>query len=238
MLLSSMNYAMLYSSIMGRWARIRNDDVLRVYLMSIAVFTILFAAGCAFRGEVESWRDVTLYPLFQVVSSISSTGYLAPGFKMWEPFVLSLTFIMMFSGGCAGSTSGGAKIDRLVYLKRYLSNQVRRVVHPNAVLSVKHNGAAVNRDLVDKVVAFLCIFILLIAGGGIAMSFLGLAPVDSFFSSFSCICNTGFGASITGYGEDFTAIPDAAKWILSFLMLTGRLEVYTIIVLFSRNFWK
>ena len=103
---------------------------------------------------------------------------------------------------------------------------------------MKVNGAIVNQGLVNKVVAFLCLFILLIVGGGTAMSFLGLPPVDSFFSSFSCICNTGLGASLTGYGEDFTIVPDAAKWILSFLMLTGRLEVFTILLLFTRPFWK
>lgn len=238
MLLSSMNYAMLFNAVMGRYKRLVNDDVLKVYLVSILSFTLLFAIGCALRGEVDSWRDLTLYPLFQVVSSISSTGYLAPGFHIWQPFVLSLTFMMMLSGGCAGSTSGGAKIDRLIYLKRYVSNQVRRVIHPNAVLAVTHNGKAVSRDIVDKVIAFLCIFVLLIAAGGTLLSFMGLPAVDSFFSSFSCICNTGFGASLTGYGDDFTSIPDGAKWVLSFLMLTGRLEIYTIVVLFSRSFWK
>lgn len=238
MLLSGMNYAMLYQMAIGRWRAFSHNDVVRVYFGIIVVFSTLFALGHFLDGNVESVEEVTLYPVFQVVSSLTSTGYLAPGFFMWEPFVLALTFIMMFSGGCAGSTSGGAKIDRLIYLKRFLSNELTHCVHSNAILSVKMNGKIVNRDLVTKTIAFLSLFVLLILGGGVVMSFMGLKPVDSFFSAFSCICNTGFGASLTGYGEDFATIPDAAKWVLSFLMLTGRLEIYTVIILFSRPFWK
>lgn len=238
MTLGGMNFAMIYKTLLGRWRKVRTDEIVRIYLGAILVFTVLFIIGRLVKGDITSWREITLYPLFQVISSITSTGYLAPGFTIWEPFVLSLTFMMMMSGGCAGSTSGGAKIDRLLYLQRFLANELKQCIHPNAILSVKVNGKIVNQGVVRKVVAFLCLFMLLIVAGGTAMSFLGLPPVDSFFSSFSCICNTGFGASLTGYGEDFTTIPDAAKWILSFLMLTGRLEVFTVLLLFTRPFWK
>jgi len=238
MLLGGMNFAMLFKAVTGRWRHIRKDDVAKTYLGAILVFTILFALGRFITGESMDWRQATLLPMFQVVSSITSTGYLAPGFSIWEPFILAFTFLMMFSGGCAGSTSGGAKIDRLLYLHRFISNELRLCTHSNAILSVKINGKIVNRELVSKVVAFLCLFMLLIVAGGTILSFMGLPAVDSFFSSFSCICNTGFGASLTGYGDDFTTIPDAAKWVLSFLMLAGRLEVFTVLVLFTRSFWE
>lgn len=238
MFLSGLNFALLYKTLLGNWKRFRTDDVVKLYVGIIVSFSLLFIIGRFIKGNIESFRDVTLYPVFQVVSSLTSTGYLAPGFYMWEPFILSLTFIMMFCGGCAGSTSGGAKIDRVLYLKRFLYNELHHCIHPNSILSVRSNGKVINPDLVRKTVAFLCLFMLLIVCGGVLMSFLGLPPVDSFFSSFSCICNTGFGASLTGYGEDFTIIPDAAKWMLSFLMLTGRLEIFTVILLFTKPFWK
>lgn len=238
MLLSGMNFGIVYKAAIGDWRRVKIDDVTMTYLGAIGVFTVLFAVGHVMRTTVTDWKELTIYPLFQVVSTITSTGYLSPGFRMWEPFLLSITFILMFSGGCAGSTSGGAKIDRLLFLKRFLGNEIRKCIHPNSIYSVRVNGAVVNVDLVRKTVAFLCIFMLLIVGGGVVMSFMGLKPVDSFFSAFSCICNTGFGAALTGYGENFTAIPDAAKWVLSFLMLTGRLEVFTVLLLFTKTFWK
>ena len=238
MVLGGMNFTIIFKTVWGRFRQVRNNEVLRAYFISILVFTVLFILGHIQRGEIHSWRDVTIIPLFQVVAIITSTGYIAPGFSLWEPFILGLTFIMMFCGGCAGSTSGGAKIDRMIYLKNYVGNEIRRSYFSNAVFSVRLNGKVISPDLVSKVVAFLCLMVMLIFGGALVMSTFGLAPVDSLFSAFSCICNTGFGASLTGYGQDFAMLPDSAKWVLSLLMLTGRLEIFSILVLFSPGFWK
>ncbi len=238
MFLGGLNFAMIFRAILMKWRPVKADQTIKVYIGVIFLFTVFFALSNAFGGNINSWRDVTIIPLFQVVSTITSTGYIAPGFTIYEPFVLALTFLMMFSGGCAGSTSGGAKIDRLIYLNSYLGNELRRCIHPNAILPVRVNGTVVNHDLVTKTISFLCLYILVTIGGGIVLSLLGLPVVDSFFASLSCICNTGIGASVTGYGEDFTAIPNAAKWVLSFLMLVGRLEIYTVLVLFTKAFWR
>lgn len=238
MLLGGMNFSIIFKTVWGRFRQVRYDEVLRVYLLAILVFTLLFIIGHIEKGEIHSWRDVTIVPLFQVVSIITSTGYIAPGFSLWEPFILGLTFMMMFCGGCAGSTSGGAKIDRMLYLKKFVGNEIRRSYFSNAIFSVRFNGKVIAPELVNKVIAFLCLMMLLIVGGGAVMSIMGLAPVDSFFSAFSCICNTGFGASLTGYGQDFAMLPDGAKWVLSFLMITGRLEIFSMLVLFSPGFWK
>lgn len=238
MILGGMNFSIIFKTVWGRYRQVKNDEVFKAYFMAILIFTILFIIGHIWRGEIQSWRDVTIVPLFQVVSIITSTGYIAPGFSLWEPFILGLTFIMMFCGGCAGSTSGGAKIDRVIYLKKFIGNEVKRSYFSNTIFSVRMNGKVISPDVVGKVIAFLCLMLLLIIGGGVAMSFFGLSPVDSFFSAFSCMCNTGFGASLTGYGQDFAMLPDAAKWVLSFLMLTGRLEIFSILVLFSPGFWK
>lgn len=238
MFLGGMNFTIIFKTVWGRFRQVRHNEVLKVYVLAILVFTLLFVIGHIQRGNIQSWRDVTIIPLFQVVSIITSTGYIAPGFSLWEPFILGLTFIMMFCGGCAGSTSGGAKIDRILYLHRYVSNEVKRSYFSRVVFSVKFNGQVVSNELVTKVVAFLCLMLMLIVGGGLVMSAFGLAPVDSFFSALSCMCNTGFGASLTGYGQDFATLPDSAKWVLSALMLTGRLEIFSILVLFSPGFWK
>jgi len=96
----------------------------------------------------------------------------------------------------------------------------------------------VSPDLVNKVIAFLCIYMLLIVAGGMALTACGVPLVDSFFSSFSCISNTGLGAGVTGYGNSYDILPDAAKWILSLLMLIGRLEIFTVLVLLTPAFWR
>lgn len=238
MFLGGINIANIYRAVTGRWERLRYDEVIRVYIGVILSFTFLFAIWRFFESDVTSWRDVTILPLFQVVSTITSTGYMAPEFSILGSFILALTFIMMLSGGCAGSTSGGAKLDRLIYLHKFLGNELKLVTHPNNIYSVRMNGSVINPEIVSKVIAFLCLYFVSIAVGGLLLSMMGLPAVDSFFSSFACISNTGFGASVTGYGDDYQTIPEAAKWVLSLLMLVGRLEIYTVLVLLTPAFWK
>lgn len=238
MFLGGVNFGLMFKTLSGNFSGLHRNDVFRTYLMAIAVFLVLFVVTIILRGEAHSWQDVTIDPLFQIVSTLTSTGYSATNYESWGPFVLSLMFIMMFSGSCAGSTSGGAKIDRLLYLIKNCRNEIRRCIYPNSILSVRINGSVVNPDLVNKVIAFLCIYALLIVVGGMALTALDIPLVDAFFSAFSCISNTGLGAGVTGYGGSYEIIPDLGKWILSLLMLVGRLEIFTVLLLFSKTFWR
>ncbi|MDE5837672.1 MAG: TrkH family potassium uptake protein, partial [Paramuribaculum sp.] len=129
-------------------------------------------------------------------------------------------------------------IDRLIYLLKNTRNELYRCVHPSAILSVRVNGKVIPSDTVNKVIAFLCIYVMVIAVGGIVLTGLNVPLVDAFFSSFSCVSNTGLGAGVTGYGENFSAIPDLGKWVLSLLMLIGRLELFTVLILFTPGFWR
>ena len=238
MFLGGVNFGLIFKACQGNFAAIRKNDVFGVYLFIIAGMLVLFAASILLRGQYDGWQSITIDPLFQVVSTITSTGFTVNNFESWGPFILSLTFVMMFFGACAGSTSGGAKIDRILYLFKNANNELYRCLYPNSILSVKVNGKVVSPDLVSKVIAFLCIYMLLIVGGGMALSLFDVPIVDAFFSSFSCLSNTGLGAGITGYGNSYDILPDAAKWILSALMLIGRLEIFTVLVLLTPAFWR
>lgn len=238
MLLGGINFAVIFRLVTGRWRQIRIDEVLRMYFIAIGVFSAFFILARFLTTDEITLRTLLIDPVFQVISCITSTGYLAPGFRIWQPFILSLMILMMISGGCAGSTSGGAKIDRMVYLGKFIRNEIYHALHPNAVLSVSVNGRTISHELLAKVIAFLCLFILLIAAGGTVLSFMGIEPVEAYVSSLSCMCNTGFEASLTGHGGTFADFPGAAKWVLSFIMLTGRLEIYTVLVILSPNFWR
>lgn len=237
MFLGGVNFGLIFKAATGNFAALRRNDVFHAYLTAIAVFYVLFVITIISRGEFHSWQDITIDPVFQIVSTITSTGYSSANYERWGPFVLSLMFIMMFSGACAGSTSGGAKIDRLLYLIKNCRNEVYRCIHPNAIMSVRINGKVVSSGLVNKVIAFLCIYMLLIVAGGLILSVLDVPLIDAFFSSFSCVSNTGLGAGITGYGGSYGLIPDAGKWVLSLLMLIGRLEIFTVLLLFTSVFW-
>ncbi len=238
MFLGGVNFGLIYKGVRGDFSHLRNNEVLRVYLWAILGMTILFVGAVFYHGQALELDDWLVDPLFQVVSIITSTGFTATGFNAWGYFALALTFVMMFSGACAGSTSGGSKIDRVIYLFKYVKNELYRCIYPNSIQSVKVNGKVVNPDLLSKVVAFMCIYMLLVVLGGLVLSCLGVPTVDAFFSSFSCISNTGLGAGVTGYGGNYEILPDTAKWVLSILMLTGRLEIFTVLVILTPAFWR
>lgn len=238
MFLGGVNFALIFKCVRGNFRDLHTNDVFRTYVAIIVLMFVLFVISILYVGEAHTWADITVEPLFQIVSTITSTGFTVANFENWGTFVLSLTFVMMFFGACAGSTSGGAKIDRILYLFKNAYNELYRCIFPNAILSVKVNGKIVNPDLVNKVIAFLCIYMLLIVGGGMALTACGVPLIDAFFSSFSCISNTGLGAGVTGFGGSYDSLPDIAKWILSLLMLTGRLEIFTVLVLFMPSFWN
>lgn len=238
MFLGGVNFALLFKAATGHVGELWKSEVFRTYLIVIGTVLVLFIVAIVANNQAHSWESVTVDPLFQIVSTITSTGLTVGNFENWGPFVVALMFLLMFFGASAGSTSGGAKIDRMLFLLKNVRNEIRRTVHPNTILSVRVNGKVLSSDLVNKVIAFLCLYVMLIAVGGIALSATGIPIVDAFFSSFSCIGNTGLGAGVTGYGGSYDIISDFGKWILSFLMLIGRLELFTVIILFTRGFWR
>lgn len=238
MFLGGVNFALIFKCLRGNFSSVRHNDVLKTYVGTIAVMLVLFSTSILLRGQAADWVEAVVDPLFQIVSTITSTGFSTAKYETWGPFVLALTFIMMFSGACAGSTSGGAKIDRMIFLIKNSRNEVYRGLFPNSILSVKVNDRVVNPELVNKVVAFLCIYMMLVVVGGTVLSAVGVPTIDAFFTSFSCLSNTGLDASITGYGNPYSILPDTAKWVLTFLMLTGRLEIFTILILFTPAFWR
>lgn len=238
MFLGGVSFTLLYRLVHGEFRKVWANDVFRYYIGFIFLFYILFVIAILGCGEPLSVRALTLEPLFQIISFISSTGYCVPSFTSWGTFVLALVFILLFFGACAGSTSGGAKIDRLIFLLKNCRNEIKRAIYPNNILTVRVNGRVIPHDVIAKVVAFLCLYVLIIAFGGIILCAMEVPLVDAFFSAFTCISNTGIQSGITGYGQTFSIIPDAGKWVLALIMLIGRLELFTVLILFSPAFWR
>lgn len=238
MFLGGTSFVLLFKALHGNTDPFRKNDVFRAYVIIIAIFFVMFVINIFIRDGANNWRDVTIYPLFQIISAITSTGLSVCNFELWGSFVLALMFVLMFSGACAGSTSGGAKIDRMLFLYKNSRNELYRSIHPNTIMNVRINHEVISPDIVSKVIAFLCIYMLLIVTGGIVLTALGLPLIDAFFSAFSCVSNTGFGAGMTGYGSNFEIVPDSGKWVLSALMLIGRLELFTVLILFTPGFWR
>lgn len=238
MFLGGVNFALLFKAATGHVGELWKSEVFRTYVYVVAGMMVLFVASIVANNQVHDWQSVTIDPLFQIVSTITSTGLTVGNFENWGSFVIALTFLLMFFGASAGSTSGGAKIDRILFLVKNIRNEIYRCLHPNAICTVRVNGKVLSIELVNKVIAFLCIYVLLIVLGGIILTAIGIPLVDAFFSAFSCIGNTGLGAGVTGYGGSYDIIPDMGKWVLALLMLMGRLELFTVLLLFSRTFWR
>lgn len=238
MFLGGVNFALLFMVAVGKWRDACRNEVLRTMLGVIAGAYLLMVVSILANGQYSGWKSVTVDPLFLVVSLITSTGLTVNNFENWGPFVMALIFMLMFFGACAGSTSGGAKLDRIIVLVKNVRNEIYRCVHQNSVLRVRVNGKVMPGEIVSKVMAFLCLYTMVIIVGGAVLTMMGIPLIDSFFSAFSCIGNTGLGAGVTGYGGGYDLLPDAAKWVLALIMLTGRLEIFTVLILLSPGFWR
>ena len=238
MFMGGVNFSLLYKLVTGKFKEFFRNEVIRWYIFFIIFFTVVLGLNVLVKGLMEDIKDVTIDPLFQTVSLISSTGLVEPDFFDWGAIPVVMLIIMMTMGACAGSTSGGAKIDRFVILFKFIKNEFHKLMHPNAITTVTLNGKGTPSPIMMKTLAFLFLYVAVIGIGGIIMVLIGLPLKDSFFISLSAVSNTGLGTDISGINGDFGLLPDVAKWILSLLMLVGRLELFTILILFFPSFWR
>lgn len=238
MFLGGVNFALLYKAITGNIKQIFKNDALKWYLIITFLCYLLLTINLFAQGLAKNVDDYTIDPLFQAVSILTSTGLTEPDFADWGPMAVIILIVMMFMGACAGSTSGGAKIDRFIVLFKFLKNEFYKMMHPNAVTTVSINGKGTPQPVLMKTLAFLFIYVIVIVVGGAILVIMDMPLKDSFFICLSAISNTGLGTEITGVSGNFYLVPDAAKWLLSFIMLVGRLELFTILLLFIPSFWK
>lgn len=238
MFMGGVNFSLLYKAVTGHIREAFKNEIIRWYIGIIIVFYLILTFNVWIQGLGHEAADFTIDPLFQTVSLITATGLVEPDFFDWGPIAVVLLIIMMFMGACSGSTSGGAKIDRFVVLFKFIRNEFYKLVHPNAITTVTMNGKGTPSAVLMKTLAFLFMYIIVVMIGGTVLSLTQLPLKDSIFITLSCVSNTGLGTDITGINGNFAMISDFAKWWLSFLMLVGRLELFTILILFFPSFWR
>ena len=222
----------------GKFRSAFRNDVLRWYIFIIFICYVALTLNVIAKGLYHHLDDITIDPLFQAVSILTSTGLTEPDFHDWGSMAVIILIIMMVMGACAGSTSGGAKIDRFLVLFKFIKNEFYKIMHPSAVTTVCINGKGTPSAVVNKTLAFLFVYVIVIMVAGSILVLMGLPLKDSFFVALSAISNTGLGTDITGLGGNFSLIPAGGKWLLSFVMLVGRLELFTILLLFFPAFWR
>lgn len=237
MFLGGVNFAMVYRLATGHPRAMLHNEAFGSYIKLIFWATVIFIVCILTHGAYTGWESVTIDPLFQVVSLTTSTGFVLEGFSTWGPIALAVSLILIFIGGCAGSTSGGAKIDRVVYLFKFLRNEVKRTLRPNAVLPVRVSRKVIPSPQVAKVVAFICLYVIVAIVGAILLSCTGADLHEAFISALAAMGNDGLSSADSLIGCDYQSLNAFGQYVLSFLMLIGRLEIYTILILFSRSFW-
>lgn len=238
MFLGGVNFSIIYMAASGRPRKALRNEPLRWYAYWIIIGYALFCLNVLLNHAGSSWDDFTIDPLFQAVSVISSTGITEPDFHNWGALSEMVLILMMLTGACAGSTSGGAKIDRFIVLFKFLKNEFYKMMHPSAVTTVCINGKGTSYLIVQKVLAFLFIYMFVIFGCGILLVIMGLPLKTAFFYGLSAISNAGIGTEINGITWQFSALPSLGKWLLTFVMLVGRLELFTVMLLFIPSFWR
>ncbi len=237
MFLAGTNFTLSYFAIHGRFKKVWTNEEFRWYAGFIAGFTLLVSTGLYLTsgtGPEGSFRN----GLFQVVSILTTTGYTTADYLAWTPALVVIIFIIMFFGGSAGSTGGGPKIMRIVILLKNSTQELKRMIHPNAVIPVRLNKSAVGERIVTNVLAFLAFYAVIAMISFAIMSMLGCDLNTALGSVAATLGNIGPGIGGVGPALNYADIHVAGKWFLSFLMLVGRLELFTVLVLFSPLFWK
>ncbi len=249
MFASGINFSLYYFLFTGQGKLFRENEELRWYIGMVAFMMSIFIMLFYFAPELNTIQtQVDSYPqgfenrfrtsLFHVTSIITSTCFQATNYDydLWGGLFLIPTFIMMASGACAGSTSGGIKIIREVISIKSISNIFRRLLHPNALFSVKVSNEVIDDDKTRRVINFLIIFMLLYILGVLLFLVSGSDLQESMFNCISALGNSGPGTGRTGPSASFSELSDMGKWTMSFLMLIGRLEIYTVLVTFFALF--
>lgn len=237
MLVGGLNFSMIYFIVKGVFHKVISNEEFKTYVGIIAIFTMAIAATVYFTTS-NSLESSFRQALFQVVTIVTTTGFSTANYAMWAPFAYMLIVFLMFTGGSAGSTSGGVKILRHLIILKNGYTEFKRLLHPRGVIPVRINGRSVEQKTVYNVLAFFFIYILVFIFGALVISAFGHDIVTSAGASIACLGNIGPGIAGVDPSHNFAFFSSGAQLFLSFLMLLGRLELFTVLIILTPAFWK
>ncbi|MCF0180316.1 MAG: TrkH family potassium uptake protein [Bacteroidales bacterium] len=251
--LTTVNFNLYYFFGKGRWNNFWKDEELRWFCFIVLGFTALFMLLNIQMSVSEHTKPMQLLSLgdgtleclfrtslFHTLSIVSSAGFQAEyyDYAIWGSIFWLPTLLLMVMGGCSGSTAGGLKVIRFVVLIKNTKNEFLQILHPRTYTSVRVNGQSISNESVHKILAMIFIYLILLIASIFILQCLGLDFVTSIGTSVSALGNTGPALGATGPSFTWSALPDMAKWFLAFEMLVGRLEIFTVIIIFTKMFWK
>lgn len=238
MFIGGVNFSLIFFLLKGVPKKLIKDEEFRWYGIICISFSLIIAGGLFISGQFSNIEASLRTSLFQVISIITTTGFSTASYMNWGAFYIFILCILMLFCACAGSTSGGIKIVRIIVLFKNAINEFKRQVHPNAILPVRLNGQVVPIDIVTKVLAFMFLYLGILIFSFIVLSVTGMNFEESIGAAISCMGNVGPGLGEMGHSGHFNNVPTVSKWYLCFIMLTGRLELFTVLSLFMPAFWR
>ncbi len=237
MILSGMNFSLYYDMYKGKWREVFKNSELRFYLGIIAVAVVAITLNV--NGTVyNNWFESFKHSLFQVTSLMTTTGYTTFDYEQWSTFSQGILFLLMFVGGSAGSTGGSIKVIRILALIKLIRREVTKILHPRAVVSVKFGEQTVSEDTLLNIAGFFMLYMLIFIFGSIIISLEGIGFMGATSAVAATLGNIGPGFGFVGPTHTYAEFSNASKLLLSFFMLLGRLELFTVIALFSPKFWR
>lgn len=249
MFLAGTNFILSYFAFKTKFSKVFRDEEFKLYGYFIIGLTIVASAVIYFQADpsVSSidhplvWGELegaVRHGLFQVLAIVTTTGFTTADYTMWTPFLMIFFFGLMFLGGSSGSTAGGVKIVRHLIMIKNGIIEFRRTLHPNAILPVRYNRKAVQQPIVFNILAFFILYMLSFIVGVLVFSWLGLDFGTALGAAASTLGNVGPALGDLGPTSNYAILPDFAKWWSTFLMLIGRLELFTVLILFTPFFWR
>lgn len=248
MFLAGSNFVLSYFAFKGKVQKIIRDEEFKYYTALVVIFSIIVALVIYYKADVPitEYHPMVLgnaessfrHSLFQVVAVVTTTGFVTADFTAWTPFITVFFFGLMFAGGSAGSTAGGIKIMRHILIIKNGLLEFKRTLHPNAVIPVRFNNKTVTEHVVYNVIGFFVLYMLLFIIGALVLGFLGLDFDSSIGGAASALGNVGPAFGSLSPLNNFNSLPALGKWWCGFLMLAGRLELFTVLILMTPYFWK
>lgn len=237
MFIAGTNMTLVYFGLKGNIKKVIGNSEFVFYSLICFIFVVLVSLILYFKSGFPFGKAV-LDGAFHVISIITTTGFYTQDHNLWGNIIIIIFFILMLTGGTAGSTSGGIKIVRLLLITKNSRQELKRLIHPNAFIPVRLDKRIISQSTIYNLLVFMALYFFVMCIGALVISFMGYDIITSFSTSASMLGNIGPGLGIFGPFTNYSALPMAGKWFMSALMLLGRLELLTVMILFSRNFYK
>ncbi len=250
MFIAGANFVLTYFALKGKVKKVIQSEEFRYYFLGIILITSIISISVLFfkdpalvtsinHPEVLGHTESTIrHALFSVISVVTTTGFVTADFTMWSFFVTAIFFALFFTGGSAGSTSGGVKIVRHIVMLKNSFLEFKKALHPNAIIPVRYDGKAVKQTIVFNIISFFILYMLIFIIGSVILAMMGLDFQSALGACASSLGNIGPAVGSVSPVDSFAHLSISAKLFCSFLMLIGRLELFTVLILFSPFFWK